>query len=139
MFLDRRVMLGLASWGGLIGLCLPAPGIDDKPVATSAFEVETHVNIAYRNDKDADKERHKLDAYCPKGLKDFPVVLFVHGGGWDSGNKILYLFYGEAFAKSGIGIVVCNYRLSPKVQHPAYPGCGKSVCVDIREHWQVRW
>jgi acetyl esterase/lipase len=120
MFLNRRVMLGLGAWVGLTGSCLPAPGIDDRPVAPAAFEVETHVNIAYRNDKDADKERHKLDVYLPKGQKDFPVVLFVHGGGWDSGNKILYLFYGEAFAKLGIGIVVCNYRLSPKVQHPAH-------------------
>jgi acetyl esterase/lipase len=124
MILDRLTVLGLAAWLGLIGLTAPAPGIDDKPAekpaALVAFEVEKHKDIAYRTDKDADKERHKLDVYCPKGQKDFPVVLFVHGGTWKSGNKNLYAGIGEAFARTGIGFVICNYRLSPEVQHPAH-------------------
>ncbi len=100
-----------------------APARDEKPAdkpAALAFEVERHKDIAYRTDKDADKVRHKLDIYCPKGQKDFPVVLFVHGGSWKSGNKNLYVGVGEAFAKRGIGMVICNYRLSPAVQHPAH-------------------
>jgi acetyl esterase/lipase len=93
---------------------------DDKATSPAAFEVEKHRNIPYRTDKEADPDRHKLDVYVPKGQKDFPVVLFVHGGGWDSGSKALYFAYGEVFAKVGIGFVVCNYRLSPNVQHPAH-------------------
>lgn len=120
MTLTRLAILGLAALAGLIGLDAPARGTDKKPASTPALEVETHKNIAYRTDKEADPERHKLDVYCPKGAKDFPVVLFVHGGGWDSGTKNLYWFYGETFAKTGIGFVACNYRLSSKVQHPAH-------------------
>ncbi len=81
---------------------------------------EKHAEIAYRTDKDADKERHKLDVYTPKGKKDFPVVLFVHGGSWSSGNKNWYAALGQSLAADGIGCVICNYRLSPAVKHPAH-------------------
>jgi acetyl esterase/lipase len=120
---NRLRILGPAVLGGLIGLAAPAPGIDDKPVekktAPFEFEVEKHKDIAYRTDKDADK-RHKLDIYCPKGQKDVPVVLFVHGGSWRWGNKDLFAGIGEAFSKTGIAVVICNYRLSPEVRHPEH-------------------
>jgi acetyl esterase/lipase len=117
----RLNIIGLAA---CVGLVAQAPADDDKPadkaVKPVAFEVEKHKDIAYRTDKDADKERHKLDVYCPKGQKDFPVVLFVHGGSWQWGNKYLFGYIGDAFAKIGIGVVICNYRLSPANQHPAH-------------------
>jgi acetyl esterase/lipase len=118
----------VAICAGLLGTFAPLPA-DDKPAdkvtekpAEKAvqFEVEKFKDIAYRTDKDADKERHKLDIYCPKGQKDFPVILFVHGGTWKMGNKNLYTAIGETFAKAGIGMVITNYRLSPAVQHPAH-------------------
>src|SRR5580698_7292441 len=117
MTLDRLTVIRLAACVALIGVSFPAPGLDDKTTvkatAPAEFEVEAHKNIAYRTDKDADKLRHKLDVYCPKGQKDFPVVLFVHGGSWQWGNKYLFAYIGDAFAKIGIGVVICNYRLSP--------------------------
>src|ERR1700676_5104642 len=111
MFLGRSLLIELAVCAGLTGVAAPVAARDEKPVAPATFEVEKHKNIAYRTDKDADPERHKLDVYCPKGQKDFPVVLFVHGGSWKSGNKSWYAGIGEAFAGAGIGFVICNYRL----------------------------
>jgi carboxylesterase type B len=96
----------------LVALGLYAPPAEDK--------YERHADIAYRTDKDADKVRHTLDVYVPKGKKDFPTVLFVHGGSWKSGNKNLYAALGQSLAADGIGCVICNYRLSPAVQHPAH-------------------
>ncbi len=84
------------------------------------YEVEEVRGLAYHDGKDADSVRHKLDLYLPKGQKDFPVLFFVHGGAWRSGNKDLYGPLGKTFAKNGIGTVIINYRLSPKVQHPAH-------------------
>ncbi len=84
------------------------------------FEVERIADILYRADSQADPERHRLDLYRPIGAKDFPVLFFVHGGSWRSGNKNLYAKLGENFAKFGVGAVIINYRLSPKVQHPAH-------------------
>jgi acetyl esterase/lipase len=92
----------------------------DSALAKPTFEVETIANIAYRDGKDADPVRHKLDIYVPKGVQEFPVLLFVHGGSWKTGNKEMYSKFGETYAGAGIGVVIINYRLSPKVQHPAH-------------------
>lgn len=97
----------------LSGLTFGAP-----PASNDTFE--RHSDIAYRTDSGADKERHTLDVYTPKGKKDFPVVLFVHGGSWKSGSKGMYAALGQSLAADGLGCVICNYRLSPAVQHPGH-------------------
>src|SRR5438105_2837308 len=84
------------------------------------FEVEVTKGIAYYDGKDTDEVRHKLDVYVPKGQKKFPVMMFVHGGTWKSGTKELYEPLGKLYARNGVGVVIINYRLSPKVQHPAH-------------------
>jgi acetyl esterase/lipase len=98
-----------------LALALFAPAADPSGLA-----VEKHADVAYRTDPDADTDRHKLDVYVPKGKTDFPVLFFVHGGSWKSGSKNLYAALGNAFAARGVGAVVINYRLSPKVKHPAH-------------------
>lgn len=99
----------------------PSPVREDGAAGKAAtFAVERHKDIAYRTGKDADKVRHTLDVYVPRGQKHFPTVLFVHGGRWTSGNKNLYGGIGESLARHGIGVVICNYRLSPAVKHPAH-------------------
>ena len=32
-------------------------------------------------------KRQVLDVYWPKGAKDLPVVFWIHGGGWQTGDK----------------------------------------------------
>ena len=99
----------------LAALGIGAPPVDDKAAA-----FERHADITYRTDAGADKVRHTLDVYVPKGKKGFPTVLFVHGGSWKSGNKNMYAALGQSLAADGIGCVICNYRLSPAVKHPAH-------------------
>jgi acetyl esterase/lipase len=84
------------------------------------FEVEVIKGIAYREGPGADPIRNQLDLYLPQGQKNFPVLLFVHGGTWKSGSKDLYSELGKLYAKNGVGTVIINYRLSPKAQHPAH-------------------
>ncbi|GAB3853283.1 hypothetical protein GCM10028822_21900 [Hymenobacter terrigena] len=71
---------------------------------------------------DFDKERHILDVYSPKkaapNAAGYPVVLFIHGGSWTSGNKNIYTFIGRRLAKQGVVAVVINYRLAPPVHVP---------------------
>ena len=86
----------------------------------AAPAVRKHADLAYRTDPAADPERHRLDLYVPAGARDFPVLFFVHGGTWRSGNKGMYAALGEEFAKLGIGTAVINYRLTPAVKHPAH-------------------
>jgi len=92
----------------------------DKPAPKAEFEVTAIRNIVYYDGEDADPAKHKLDLYLPKDLKEFPVVFFIHGGAWSSGDRNQYSGVGRVFAKHGIGSVVISYRLSPKVQHPAH-------------------
>jgi acetyl esterase/lipase len=107
----------------LLPALLGAAPLAAQDKATS-YPVEKHLNLAYNMAKDADPVRHKLDLYVPKGAKDFPVMVFVHGGMWRSGNKELYALLGDTFAKQGIGTAVINYRLSNRngtgVKHPEH-------------------
>lgn len=105
--------IGLASLAMLTALA-PASAAGDK----GGLAVETARDIAYLEGTDADKERHKLDLYWPKGRKDFPVLVWVHGGGWKNGNKEQFEFLGNALAGHGVGVAVVNYRLYPKVKFP---------------------
>lgn len=65
--------------------------------------------------------RQTLDMYVPHARPiNKAVVVFVHGGGWDSGDKAQYLFVGHAFASLGYITVIPNYRLYPQVQFPDF-------------------
>jgi acetyl esterase/lipase len=92
------------------------------PPAGEACEVEVIRDVGYYG-PGADDPRHRLDLYLPKGEKDFPVVVLVHGGAWLFGDNRccgLYPAVGEFFARHGVGAVLPNYRLSPGVRHPEH-------------------
>lgn len=72
-----------------------------------------------------DTPRHTLDLYKPSGER-WPLIIFIHGGNWDSGDKKLtaggadvYANIGRFYAGRGIGVAVINYRLQPGVAWPA--------------------
>ena len=48
--------------------------------APKPYEVVALRSVAYYDEKGADAIRHKLDLFLPKGKKDYPVIVFVHGG-----------------------------------------------------------
>ena len=79
---------------------------------------EAHANLTYYSGEGADKYRHRLDLYVPKGKKDVPVMMFVHGGGFTVGIKDQYAFVGQVFATYGIATAVISYRLAPKTVYP---------------------
>ena len=71
----------------------------------------------YGNVKDAyQKERCKLDVYYPKNSKNFPTVVWFHGGGLKGGNKSV----PKQLQEKGIAIIAVNYRLYPKVKTPVF-------------------
>jgi acetyl esterase/lipase len=115
----RRVFVaGLAVALAGIGSARSGPA---EPVPSGGgYDVRVVPNLPYYEGKDADPRKHRLDVYLPKGAKDFPVVLFVHGGGWASGDRKLYAGVGRVFARNGVGTVVISYRLSPSVKHPGH-------------------
>jgi acetyl esterase/lipase len=62
------------------------------------------------------KERCVLDIYYPANSKNFPVVVWFHGGGLTGGEKEI----PDALKEKGFAVVGINYRLSPKVKAPKY-------------------
>lgn len=69
-------------------------------------------NLAY----DAEKGL-KGDLYRPEGEGSFPVVLFIHGGGWVGGAKGMLnaVALGEFLACRGYALFDIDYQLAPKV------------------------
>ncbi len=98
----------------LLALVLPAGAADAPPSA----RFDTHANLTYYTGEGADRYRHRLDLYVPKGKKDVPVMMFVHGGGFTVGIKDQYAFVGQVFASYGIATAVISYRLAPKTTYP---------------------
>ena len=60
-------------------------------------------------------ERQMLDVYAPEHAKNLPVVFWIHGGGWQVGDKTDVQYKPKAFVNKGYVFVSTNYRFMPKV------------------------
>lgn len=94
-------------------------------------------DVCYVAGPGCDTDRHRLDLYLPLGAKDWPLLVFIHGGGWDSGDKSqraggadVYANIGRHFATQGVGTAVINYRLQPAADW-------RGQVDDVRQ--AVRW
>ena len=63
-----------------------------------------------------DRERQVVDVYSPPGAKGVPVVFWIHGGGWQAGDKSDVQLKPRAFMDRGFIFVSTNYRLLPHVE-----------------------
>jgi len=72
----------------------------------------TKSNIPYAEDGHA---RHVLDIYVPPNAKNLPVVFWIHGGGWQQGDKSDVALKPQWFMEKGFVFVSTNYRLLPEV------------------------
>jgi len=61
-----------------------------------------------------------IDIYSPANLHEQkPVILFIHGGGWRSGNRSMDAPMAIFFAQNGYVVATVEYRLSPEALYPA--------------------
>jgi acetyl esterase/lipase len=60
------------------------------------------------------------DYYLPKGGGRYPVVISVHGGGWQGGSRNGARHWGQFLAERGVAVYAISYRLS-KPGQPTYP------------------
>ena len=70
-----------------------------------------------------------MDVYAPKHVGPHtPVVVFVYGGGWDSGEKSSYAFVGSALASHGYLVFIPDYRIYPDAHYPDFlQDCAQAV------------
>jgi arylformamidase len=60
-------------------------------------------------------ERQVLDVHFTPGGKNLPVVFWIHGGGWQAGDKKDLHHKPKVFTEKGFVLVATNYRLLPTV------------------------
>lgn len=80
---------------------------------------KTDKDISYVSATETDvyrKERCKLDVYYPVDKKDFPTIVWFHGGGLEGGDKHV----PQELMDEGFAVVAVNYRLSLRAKNPAY-------------------
>lgn len=60
-------------------------------------------------------ERQVLDIYAPKPADKLPVMFWIHGGGWQAGDKSDVSLKPQVLMERGFVFVSTNYRLLPNV------------------------
>jgi arylformamidase len=81
-------------------------------LATAAHAQNVLRNVPYA---ESPHERQVLDIHRPPGAAGLPVVFWIHGGGWQTGDKSEVQEKPAAFTKRGFVFVATNYRLLPHV------------------------
>ncbi len=80
-----------------------------------------------------DGVREKLDFFYGGDLNG-PLVLYIHGGYWQRGDKNMYSFVSEAFIKHGVSVAVINYSLTPTVRMRQIPAQIRKAIAWVWHH-----
>ncbi|MFO1486720.1 MAG: alpha/beta hydrolase [Verrucomicrobiaceae bacterium] len=101
-------------------------------------------DVPYKNGgnlTEYERERCKLDVYLPSTGKDWPVLVWFHGGGLKNGDKrgtpkdgVKTERIVSSLASAGIAVVSANYRFSPKVTFPAYLEDAAAAVAWAKQH-----
>jgi len=104
--------------------CLTAGLLAEEHPAPPALPLPADVlcveNLPYRVDADADAVRHRADVYLPQQRAGFPTLVFIHGGGYQRGDRTVGHNLGAVLAHHGAAVVSISYRLFPQVRHPGH-------------------
>src|SRR5271166_4057087 len=84
--------------------------------SAAEHEVENRPDIVF-----AEHDGTKLvgDLYLPKGRAKAPVLVAVHGGGWQIGSRQFYRYWGLFLARAGYAVFAIEYRLGKPGTYPA--------------------
>lgn len=93
-------------------VAIQSPAIQTPP--PPKLEISVFRNIPYHQAIGVDQNLLSLDIHLPTGIKTKkPVIIYVHGGNWNSGDKANINSKDKFFADLGFVLVSVNYRLSP--------------------------
>lgn len=85
---------------------IPLPALERVPVTTHTFTPSDWPQAL------------KLDFY-PTTVAGAPVVIVIHGGGWDSGDRDQIPHFNHWLAGEGYNVAAISYRLAPQYPWPA--------------------
>lgn len=88
---------------------------------------QVHRDLPYAEPRN---ERQMLDVYAPAGAKNRPIVFWIHGGGWQKGDKSQMHAKPQAFTGKGYVFATTNYRFIPNVTM-------QQIAADVAK--SIRW
>jgi acetyl esterase/lipase len=107
--------------------------VTQQPYPTGANSVAWITNVPY---VDGGGPQQQLDLYIPTEGKNIPLVVYVHGGGWEHGDKA-----GDSLNPNnlqllwdGYAMASVNYRLAPAAIWPAQIQDCKAAIRWLRAH-----
>lgn len=121
----------------------PLPTVAETGLAPTATPEEPGPTAAASEWKDlfyaAVSPAQALDLYLPAGNGPFPVLIYVHGGGFRQGDKNLPAQRGilDALRDRGYAVASLNYRLSGEAKFPAAIQDVKTAVRWLRTHAQA--
>jgi acetyl esterase/lipase len=84
--------------------------------ARAEYDVSVRNNVEY---VEHDGTKLSGDLYLPKGMAKAPLVVAVHGGGWQNGSRAAFKYMGPHLARNGFGLFAISYRLGKAGRYPA--------------------
>ena len=98
-----------------------------RPASVSETGLKIESGMCYHPQPGNNPSWQSLDVYAPDTRQSddgYPVVLFMHGGGWRASDKNdplgVHANVCKALAARGVVVVNVNYRLSPAIRHPEH-------------------
>ena len=123
-----RMLLTLFAW--LAAADLSSPILISEVKAQTPAQALHDIEYARAGNKSL-----RLDLYLPEGQGPFPLIVWVHGGGWTSGNKSLSADSPQIRQTTrGYAVASINYRLSQEAKFPAQIEDCKAAVRWLRAH-----
>ncbi len=130
------IACAIGLWAVLI-VCVGCSALTfwEKPPTPATVAAKVQSDVIYSR---AGGEELTMDVFSPTNVsgRDIPVVLYVHGGGWQMGNKaMLFMMPGPSeLLRRGYLVVAINYRLAPQHKFPAMIEDAKCAVRFLRAH-----
>jgi len=90
----------------------PQDLLEEPDSSPGFFKVKVFKDIPYFMMSEKDSDEHKLNLVLPVTEKRYPLVMWIHGGGWSFGDRCRETALGVRFAERGVGFAAINHRLS---------------------------
>jgi acetyl esterase/lipase len=110
-------------------MAIPAVFMSTGPAAAAEYEMASRPGLVY-----AEHDGTKLvgDLYLPKGRAKAPVLVALHGGGWQIGSRDFYRYWGLFLARNGYAVFAIEYRLGKAGVYPAAVYDAKAAILFMR-------
>jgi acetyl esterase/lipase len=111
-----RRRIGALAWALAVALAFAIVAATRAAGADDPAGVKVIKDVSY-----GPHGRNVMDVYLPEGNagEGRALIVCIHGGGWAGGDKRVYAWMGEAFARRGFVAASITYRFAPGATAPA--------------------